>query len=414
MVDVCACASNWRIELTDLLTGAVTHVIVPIEFEFETAFMEPGRGTITFHRRGTAVGNEGGFVDAFYTFPGKTGIFFQRIHGGAATPQNPVNMFGGYVETMQGNSDGTITLGFAEMQKYLDYRLIRSDLVFSGLSQNFIARDLVMYARGENINGGSTDPDTSFGIPLIGGLGASAFNRDRTYLAVERPVIGEMLRQLTQVIDGPVYQMFHYRQPTPGLTDGWYSEMGFFDTLTQSSFPTITWNELTDFTVNLDINEMANQVDAIGDPQPDGTATIATATTPFSDTPRWDAAPSFSGVQGLVALGQNAFGYQQDHMDPATALRLDFSGLEYGDIGGNYTLSLDNLLPGFQFNLDIHSPEWDIVGGPDLPGGNIPTVGRVSVSAGLEGPERVTVQAIVDSFPTNLLSSGQPPECEDC
>jgi len=416
MVDVCECAPNWRVELTNLFTGAVTHAITPMSFEFETGFMDPGRGSITFHRFGTEAQMSAGFVDAVDTFPGAVGIFFQRIRGGAATPNNPINMFGGYVETMQGNSDGSVTLGFAEMQKYLDFRMIRSDLTFTGLSQNFIARDLVMYARGENINGGSIDPSPALGIPLIGGVGASAFNRDRTYLAAERPFIGEMLRQLTGVINGPVYQMFHYRTgPIPGLTEKWYSEMGFFDDLTQPATPPkITWDTVNDFTVNLDGNELANQVDAFGDPLDDGTPTIGTANSPFSDQPRWDAAPSFSGVQGLIALGQQAFGYQQDHMDPAMNLQFNLSGLEYGDVGGDPTLFLDDLVPGYIVDVDIKAPYWQIQGGPSFPGSNIPTIGRVSVAVNLEGPEQVTVQTIVNEYPTSMLSSGLFENCEDC
>lgn len=417
MVDVCECAANWRVELTNLLTGAITHAIVPVSFEFETAFLEAGRGSITFNRRGTSAQLDAGYVDAPSSMPGTTGIFFSRIAGGSATPNNPINMFGGYVETFQGNSDGTVTLGFTEMQKYLDFRLIRSDLTFTGISQVSIARDLVMYARGENINGGSTDPSPSLGIPLIAGFGASAFNRDRTYLAADRPVIGEMVKQLLGVENGPIYQMFHYRTSgIPGLTENWYSEMGFFDTVAQSSpAPMITWDEVADFTVGVDSNGMANQIDAFGDPEEDGTPRIATADSPIPFEPRYDAAPAFQGVTNLITLGQHAFGYQQDHMFAALELQLNFVGLEYGTAAGGPTLNIDDFLPGYEVNVDIHSPHWVIIGGPDIPdaGSHIPIMGRVSVAVGQEGAERVTVQVMLNDFPGNMLSTA-PADCEDC
>lgn len=414
MVDVCECAANWRIELTDLLTGAITHAITPVSFEFETAFMEAGRGTITFNRWGDQVGASASYVAVTDMMPATTGIFFSRIAGGAATPNDPVHMFGGYVETFQGNSDGTVTLGFAEMQKYLDYRLIRSDLVFVALDQTFIGRDLVMYARGENINGGSIDPAPALGIPLIGGLGASAFPRDRTYLAADRPVIGEMIKQLVGVEDGPVYEMFHYRNPTVGLTDGWYSEMAFFDELSQPSpAKFITWDHLTDFTLNLDNNAIANQIDAFGDPNADGTPRIATANSPVSFEPRYDAAPAFQGVTNLITLGNHAFGYQDDHMFASLNLQLNFSGLEYGEAFPEPTLTIDDLLPGRHVNIDVDSPNWKFDGGPELPGSHIPTMGRVSLSVGQEGVEQVTVQITLDSFPGNMLS-GAPTDCVDC
>jgi len=417
MAQVCECAANWRVELTDLLTGAVTSAIVPVSFEFETSFMEAGRGTITFNRRGNSPGLDAGYVSVNDSMPATTGIFFQRLRGGTATPNNPVNMFGGYVETFEGNSDGTVTLGFTEMQKYLDHRLIRSDLVFTGLSQTFLGRDLVMYARGENINGGSVDPSPSLGIPLIGGLGASAITRDRTYLAKDRQVIGDMIKQLVGVENGPVYEMFHYRTSgIPGLTDNWYSELGFFDALTQPSpAKFITWHHLTDFKLGLDSNGIANQIDAFGDAEEDGTPRIATADSPVPFEPRFDAAPAFSGVTNLISLGQNASGYQDDHMFASLNLQMNFTGLDYGQAAGDPTLNIDDLLPGRHVNVDVDSPHWRFDGGPDMPdsGTHIPTIGRVSLAVGQEGAEQVTVQLTVDSFPGNMLSA-PPSDCVDC
>lgn len=416
MVDACECAPNWRIELTDLLTGAVTHTITPVQFEFESAYMEPGRGSIVFNRRGTSPLLDASFVSASDMQPGATGIFFQRIAGGVATPNDPVNMFGGFVETFQGNSDGTVTLGFAELQKYLDYRMIRSDLVFTAESQTAIGANLVLYARGENFLGGSVDPSPALGIPLIGGFGTSAINRDRTYLAVDRQVIGEMIRQLVGVEDGPVYELQHYRNgvPVPGLTENWFSELGFFDTFPQPSpAKFITWDHVSDFTLNLDSNEMANQVDAFGDPEEDGAPLIAVANSPVPFQPRYDAAPAFQGVTNFITLGQHAAGYQGDHMFAALNLQLNFAGLEYGSAAGSPTLNIDDLVPGRNVNIDIKSPNWVFDGGPEMPGTHIPSIGRVSVSAPQEGPEQVTAQIIVDSFPGNMLSSS-PEDCVDC
>jgi hypothetical protein len=416
MAQVCECAPNWRIELTNLLTGAVTHSIVPVSFDFETAFLEPGRGSITFNRRGNSPGLSAGYVSANDAMPGTTGIFFQRIRGGNATPHEPVTMFGGYVETFQGNSDGTVTLGLAELQKYLDSRMVRSDLVFTGESQTAIAANLVLYARGENFDGGSVDPSPALGIPLIGGFGTSAINRDRTYLAVDRPMIGELIKQLVAVEDGPVYELMHHRNggPIPGLTENWWSEMGFFDTIPQ---PTpakfITWDHLTDFTINVDSNGMANQVDAFGDPEADGTPRISTANSPVPFEPRYDAAPAYQGVSSLVTLNQHAAGYQSDHMFPALNLQLNFSGLDYGQGAGAPTLNIDDLRPGLAMNVDVDSPNWRFDGGPEMTGSHIPRIARVSVSAGQEGVEQVTAQLMLDSFPGNMLSA-QPSDCVDC
>ncbi len=418
MVDVCECAANWRVELTDLLTGEIKHSITPIQFEFETAFLEAGRGTITFNRRGNGTNLDSGYVSANDVFPGATGIFFQRLAGGAATPTSPVNMFGGFIETVQGNSDGTVTLGFAEIQKYLDYRMIRSDLTFTGVNQNAIAKNLVLYARGTNTIGGSTDPSPSLGIPLIGEIGGAVTTlRDRTYLAIDRTVIGDAIKNFLQILNGPIYKMTHFRSgPIVGLTDGWYSEMRFYDTWPQTlPAPFISWHHITDFTVNLDQNDMANQIDAFGEADANGVPLIATADSPTSYLPRFDAAPSFQGVTNPTTLSNHAYGYQDDHRNPAMNLQLQFSGVDYGTAAGDQTLSLDDLIPGNMVNVDILTPNWAIYGGPDMPevGTHIPSIGRVSVSVGLEGPEQVTVQVFVDSYPDNMLSA-PPEDCVDC
>lgn len=415
MVDVCQCASNWRVELTNLLTGAVRHVITPTQFEFETAFQEAGRGSITFNRKGTERNAGAQFVNAVDMEPYVTGIFFQRVRGGAATPDNPVNMFGGFIETMDSDSDGMTTLGFSEMQKYLDFRMIRSDLVYTAEDQNAIAADLVMYARGENTGGGSVDPAPALGIPLIGDIAGGVTQlRDRTYLGVDRMFIGEAINNLIQVIDGPVYSLEHHRSGfIAGLTETWFSEMIFRDTWFQSSVPRISWHHLTDLKVFWDGNGKATQIDAFGDPNDDGTARIATADSPFPFEPRYDAAPAFSGVTSLSTLAQHANGFQDDHRDSALNLQLFLSGVEYGQAEGAVTLTLDDLVPGNVINIDVRSPYWGIQAGPDLPGTYVPSLGRVSVAAGMEGPEKVTTQVIVDSFPGSMLEN--PVEgCEDC
>lgn len=415
MVAPCECAANWRIELTNLLTGAVEHAITPVRFEFETAFLEAGRGSVTFNRRGTESRVSGGYVPVTNSMPSETGIFISRTAGGAATPANPIPMFGGFVETFQGNSDGTVTLGFSEMQKYLDTRLIRSDLVFTALDQKFIVRDLVMYARGANINGGSVDPAPALGIPLIAGFGGGVvFVRDRTYLAADRVVIGDAIKNFMQIIDGPIYRMDHHRTPTVGLTDMWYSEMFVGDTWEQPAVtPTVSWAHLQDFTLNLDMNGLANQIDAFGDPNADGTPRISTANSPTPFLPRYDAAPTFDGVTNLITLGQHAAGYQDDYRDPAMNLQLVFAGLEYGIQDGGPTLTIDDLVPGNDANIEVYAPNWTMVGGPDLPGTYNPRFGRVSVAVEPEGPEQVTVQTTIDESPANFLSAA-PRDCVDC
>src|SRR3546814_13066229 len=92
MVDICECAANWRIEIVDLLSGEVTHTITPISFEFETAFLEAGRGTITFDARAAELTGGQIILNLGEISTSQAGICFARIHGGAATTAEQGNM----------------------------------------------------------------------------------------------------------------------------------------------------------------------------------------------------------------------------------------------------------------------------------------------------------------------------------
>lgn len=414
MVDICECAANWRIEIVDLLSGVVTHTITPISFEFETSFLEAGRGTITFDAR--AAERTGGqiILNLGEISPSQAGIYFARIHGGEATPVDPVNMFGGYIETLQSGSDGVITLGFSEMQKYLDYRLIRSDLSWTGVNQNIIPATLVEYTRGANLSGGTVDPIPGPGIQLFGAAAPGVVLRDRTYVGVERKNIGEAIKEYIQIQNGPVYRMDHFRNPG----GEWRSVMRFSDTVEQfGDIKTVEWSQITDLRVGLDGNELANVIDAFGDPEEDGTPRIFTAPNPAAGfLPRFDAAPSFPGVSSLVTLNQHAAGYQDDHYGTTLNLGLDFSGLEYGQSAGGTSLTLDDFVPGYEVALDIQSPYWIIEAGPQFISSYTAHVGRVSVTVGLEGPEQVTVQIVSgDAGPGSPgFISGSGSDCVDC
>ena len=63
------------------------------------------------------------------------------------------------------------------------------------------------------------------GIRLFGASNPTlGTNRDRTYLANERPTIGRMIDNLLGVLGGPVYQMSHSAR-----VGVWTSTMEFYD-----------------------------------------------------------------------------------------------------------------------------------------------------------------------------------------
>lgn len=419
-VEACECAANWRVELTLLTTGEVLKVLVPTSFEFETSFMQAGQGSVSFNRHGvTSLGfslTSPSFVQTLHMYPRRVGIYFSRVHGGDATPHNPVTMFGGIVESFQPSSNGMVTLGFTEIQSYLDYRLIRSDLTFTAEDQRFIAANLVEYANGTNFSGGSVDPIPGPGIALIGGVagGAGTIFRDRTYLAADRKYIGEALSEFLQILDGPVYRMFHFRN-----ADIWLSEMAFSDAwIQQTPYPTVAWHHVTDFQPAVDANDLANLVDAFGR-QLDGEDPFIETTgfiIGFPDAPRYDAAPVYDTVTTSGTLQDHAIGYLNEHNDNAGQIKLMFSGLDYGTAEGESTLNIDDLIPGNNINIDIKSPNWRLLGGLDTPNTDVePRIGRLSIAVGEEGPEQVTVQVIAQRMSNLLLPDDSEIEpCIDC
>jgi hypothetical protein len=417
--DFCECAANWRIELVRLITGEVLKVIIPTSFEFEMVYLESGRGSISFNRHGVEpFGNvaDPSFIQMLQMYPKSVGIYFSRTAGGAATPADPIPMFGGIVETFEGSSDGMVTLGFNEIQSYLDSRIIRSDLSFSAIDQNVIGASLVDYANGNNIVGGSVDPIAGPGIQLIGDVnGPLTIDRDRTYLGNDRKFLGEAIREFTQIIDGPVYRLLHFRSFAPN----WGSVVEFSnDWIQDEPFPVIAWHHLTDLKFSMDGNELANLVDAFGEPAEDGTPLIQTFWTggTFVNMPRYDAAPSFDGVSDSSTLFDHAQGYHDDHADLAGNIQLFFSGLDYGEAAGDPTLTIDDLTPGNEVSLDIVSPHWTIQGGYTVEFSSAqPKIGRLSVAVGLEGPEQVTIQ-IMEEQMNRLVVAGEPglEVCWDC
>jgi hypothetical protein len=391
-----------------------------VSFEFQSNFLTAGRGSITFHRKGVSrtdilveLGAQEVFVPIFDMYPRRIGIYISRLAGGTATGLDPVPMFAGIVDSMAGAANGLVTLGFFEIQQYLEFRLIRSDLTFTAVDQTEIAAQLVLYARGENTLGGSTDSEPANGIRLFGASNPTlGTNRDRTYEADERPTIGRMIDNLLGVIGGPVYQMSHSRSAA-GV---WTSTMEFYDEIPQTVIETISAANLTDFSFALEGNELGNLIDAFGKPADDGTPLIATNNGSGSllvSMPRYDATPAYPTVADFNELLENAQGYTIEHLDVAAQFAFMFSGLDYTGPTGTDPLDIGDLVPGNRIYLDVHSQNWRIQADESLPTAET-RIGSVSVSVEPEGPEKVTAQVIAEGMDNIATADGFFYPCVDC
>lgn len=195
--------SDWRVEALDLSTGLRKRILPYASFDFEEKLNEVGQGSLSLNVR------EVGISDVW---PHTTSLAFLRTAGPGATPSAPQCEFIGLVEEINPSSSGTLSIGFKSIEQYLLYRMLHGDTTFTGISQTEIAAALVTLAASQ-------------GIPLVGVAAASSILRDRTYSATDWKKIGEAIQQLTEVIDGPDYELIH-TQMTSGA---WMTQMRFAD-----------------------------------------------------------------------------------------------------------------------------------------------------------------------------------------
>lgn len=303
-----ACDQEWRVWLCDLRDGEIRHNVTFVRASFEPAAGGPGRGSIVFHREGIAMRD---------MYPRSTMIVFERLLNRRDPIPSQIDGripdavadFVGIVETLSMGLDGVVTLGFNEIDKYFDYRLIRHDRIFTDFPQNSLLASLFFYGTNYTI----IDPfPSSINLRLF--EYSSSVNRDRTYLAIERKNLGEATQELTQVIDGPSYYVTGFR-----LGDTWVPSIITYD---EGSPPTIQsvvdfdLGDMADVTMELDGNEQAILVDAIGsDSGASGDPLISTASGFYADFPRYHAKISFPDVSVFSTLTEHASGYQRSHRD---------------------------------------------------------------------------------------------------
>ena len=420
----CQCAQNWRVLLVSLTTGETGDTIVPESFEFSTGFMEPGRGSVTFKMQGVinplATRSAGSSISANSTiiqnfYSGDYGVIFSRVAGGSASWENPKHMFVGIIDTPRINSDGTVTLGLVEITDYLDSRVLRDSHTFTLTDQRLIASSLVTYiAEGTFTTGGPVEDDewvANTNARIFGdrGMSGAASNRNRTYVATDRPVDGELIRQLTGLKNGPVYRV----EPEVNIATGVWSfvikfyNQGEFEALFTT--PTITWDDVVDAELLLARRDRADLVEVFG-AQPDkGQQQIVTRRLNDASVELDTARPLSVRYDATVTYDSNTTSVLENfgdgevlrRFDAAGVLSLDFAGVEYGT-GPASTLTLDDINPGQPVNVVLRDRElpWEFVAGPDIVNVDSPFVlsvddlafGQVSVSAPAEGPEQVNAQ----------------------
>lgn len=419
----CRCADHWQVFLArayisgegtgDPLGGAeVTQVLDFITLDFQKSFSQPGQGTVSFYRSGTFGSPASSvlsqqFVTMEEMYPHKNLVFVVRMAGPGATPTAPKVEFAGLIETVDIAINGVVTLGFNEITKYLDYRTmfasnVEENWTYNNVQQTEIAANIVNVLVFEG-NGayGPTGIGTE-GIPLWGVANPNiGVPRDRTYLGADFKNVGEAVQQLTQVINGPIYEVVTVRNELGRFR----TEMRFSDALEVEDIAFINRSDVVDYTLNLDGNEHATRIIGTGAQVSEDSdlPLIEEANLDPVGFPGYDATPSWTDVSVPATLQEHVEGYAADHHDLTGSCSVVLAGIEHP--GMNY------LRPGYPIEIFIQGTDLTFV---SIEGNT--TIDTVSVSVSAES-ETVTVECsavnLYDS--TALAETIYPPTgCVEC
>lgn len=295
--------------LCDLVTGSIHRAVDFVQASFEPIAGQPGRGSIVFHRDGIAMRD---------MYPHQTMIVFERLVNrrqpipasvDGAVP-DAVADFVGIVETFSMGLDGLVTLGLSEIDKYFDYRLIRHDINLNGVHQNNILANLFRY--GTNFSFADPDPNS---IDLRTFSYDSAVTRDRSYAASDRKNLGKVIKQFTEIINGPSYYTTGFR-----LGDSWVPSVITYDDDTSqvvdASIATFDLGDMAQASLELDGNKQALLVDALGaDRDADDSPLIRSAFGSLLNFPQYHAKISFPDVVNGSTLDEHASGHLNTHED---------------------------------------------------------------------------------------------------
>lgn len=419
----CDCGDRWRVFLAsayisqdgtgDPLAGAeVLSVLDFITLDFEKAFVTPGQGSVSFYRSGTFGSPASStlsqqFVAMQDMYPHRSLIFVERMAGPGASPTAPKTEFAGIVETVDIAINGVVTLGFSEITKYLDYRTMFATNVeenwnFANVQQTVIAANLVNLANFTGNPAYGPSGIGSEGVPLWGVANPNlGVPRDRTYLGSDFKNLGEAVQQLTQVIDGPVYELNVFRNAVGRFR----SEMVFSDALEVEDIAYINRADVVDYTLTLDGNEHATRVIGTGAQASEDSdlPLVAEANLDPVGFPGYDATPSWTDVSDVNTLQEHVDGYVVDHHDLTGSCSIVLAGVEH--TGMNF------LRPGYPIEIFIQGTDLTFV---SIDGNT--TIDSVAVSVSAEN-ETVTVAcSAVNLYDSTVTAEEQfpPTGCLEC
>lgn len=300
----CRCSQDFIVEACDLATGTVRAILDPISMDWQANLNGWGQGSLMLATKELRVRD---------AWPGLTSIYISRTSGGGgASRTNPVAEFSGLVESVSATEAGTTTIGMVAIESYLNRRTLKGALEFDQVEQTEIAADLVRQAEFN-------------GIPLFAEAASSSFPRNRQYPSWARKVIGEALEDLSQVLNGPDWEVVHTRQ-----NGRWSTTMIFRDFVGVDRTETVRLEsdrELSAYSLTIDGVDQATWVDAIGSGEEEDQL-LVTSVDPAGIYPEYDAVPAWKDVTRLTTLQSHADGYLEDYREPRATPTFTIAGLD--------------------------------------------------------------------------------------
>lgn len=299
----CVCPDTWSVQACDLKTGRVRAILDPLTISWETTLNRVGTGSMTLATRSVTMRD---------IWPHLTAIYIVRTGGGDATPENPAVEFAGLVESVQAEDSGATTVGMKSLEDYWNFRHLRLDnpLVFSQWPQTEIAKYL-------------SDQCLPNGIQLYSLADTSAVARDRAYSPWDFKNIGEALQQLSDVINGPDWELTHVR-----TSQGeWLTTVIFRDYVgADRGIVLRSGLEASGYRLAVDGAGHASRVIAIGSGEEEDMMSVERED--LSVYPAFEATPAWKDVSLWPTLIQHSEGYLRDNRDPVALPTVTIAGFD--------------------------------------------------------------------------------------
>lgn len=357
---VCRCGPDWTVEAFDLRTGRVIGGLDPSSIDVQVVLNDAGTGTLQLSVRDTP---------ARLVWPRLVGV-------GVMWQDQPVWV--GWVETAEMNGDDSLRVGVKPLDAYMFERHIDVTVTWNGMSQTVGLANMVNRFCD--------------GIALSAAAETSRFTRDRTFYWYDHHVVGELVTNMTEVINGPDWEL------VPSRVDGvWHGTIVFRDSVgAERPFTLESNRDSGNYGITLDGGDMGTHQHSVGDGQDE--EQIEEYAEDLSVYPRFDTVTGYSSVTRRATLREYATGRVRLYGEPAAIPSMVVDGPDP---------SPDQLRIGDIANVDINHYPWRYRGAARV-------IGLTYKGSNNAADSRSLMFAPLQRATDTILVQQADDECRDC